>query len=146
MATEADHVALANKNHRTLLYLMEKENCYPEWIATVAFYKAIQVIEAVFCHELKKNAHTHRRRLDMLKQPQFKDIFPHFRVLWSASTIARYLHDHASSQEYSTFTDYCPADKVIKKFVKKRLRPIEEHSISMLSEEATGSLLRIPSE
>lgn len=144
MATELSHIALANKNHHTLQFLMEREVEHPEWITTIAFYKALQVVEAVFCNELKRNAHTHKRRLEMLKQPKFKAIFPHYRTLWSASTIARYLHDHESQQGYQAFSDYCPPGDVIKRFVNKRLRAIEQNAVSMLSKNALALLQRIP--
>lgn len=48
MASELVHIELASRNHRTLLYLLEKHDDPPEWVTTVAFYKAVQVVEAVF--------------------------------------------------------------------------------------------------
>ena len=51
MATEADHIALANKNHEVLLYLLKDAARFPEWITVAAFYKAVQIVEAVFVHK-----------------------------------------------------------------------------------------------
>jgi hypothetical protein len=48
MATEADHIALANKNHDVLLHLLNDVERFPEWVAVAAFYKAVQIVEAVF--------------------------------------------------------------------------------------------------
>lgn len=146
MAAEADHIALANKNHEALLYLMIDPEKFPEWITTVAFYKAVQIVEAVFSHHPStKNCSSHPERLNQLKRPEFVPIFRHFRVLYSASTIARYLHDNANHDSYSRFTDYLPAEKVIRKIIEKRLRPIEENCIRLLSSSAKQSLSRISS-
>lgn len=55
MPTEADHIALANKNHDVLQHLMQDPERFPEWIVTTAFYKAVQLVEAVFAN------HGHRQ-------------------------------------------------------------------------------------
>jgi hypothetical protein len=66
-------------------------------------------------------------------------------VLWQASSIARYLYDKENSRSYSTFSDYLPYEKVVEKMVYRRLRPIEQHAIGHLSEDARGRLLTISS-
>ena len=62
MATEADHIALANKNHDVLLYLMKDVRRFPEWVSVAAFYKAVQIVEAVFVHRHGRCCHGHCRR------------------------------------------------------------------------------------
>ncbi len=42
-----NHLSLANKNHQALQCLMADSQKHSEWIATVAYYKAAQVVEAV---------------------------------------------------------------------------------------------------
>lgn len=118
MAAVKDHIALANKNHEALLYLLREPGQFPEWITTVAFYKAVQLVEAVFREQLGRNCHTHKDRLRALKQPKFKDIFRHYRPLWAASCVARYLHDNDSGAAYSTFSDYISPEKVEEKIAE----------------------------
>ena len=51
MATESDHISLANHNHGLLLHLLAHGG-YPDWAATVGFYKAVHIVEAVFATEV----------------------------------------------------------------------------------------------
>ena len=147
MANELDHIALANKNHEVLIYLMEQPGKYPEWIATVAFYKAVQIVEATFSnHHSAKNCSSHPDRLAALKHPDFQLLFPHYRALYSASTVARYLHDNLSHTSYSKFSDYLPSEKVVSKLVYGRLRPVEENAIKLLSDDAKKELKRLDSQ
>ena len=142
MATEADHLVLANKNHQALLHLVPRPEDFSEWIATIAFYKALQVVEAVFVRRGYR-ASDHNRRFELLKT-SFPEIYRHFRVLWQASTIARYLHDNESNRSYSQFSDYLSPARVVEKLVFRRLRPIEELAVSHLSEAGRQALVRVP--
>lgn len=147
MATEPEHIALANRNHEALLYLMQEPQRFPEWIATIAFYKAVHVVEAVFSQQTNiRTSASHDERLRSLKIPRFKEIFTHFRVLHNASSIARYLRDRESRTDYSSFTDYIAADKVVDKIVNGRLRPIEQHAIKFLSAAGKQMLKRMDSQ
>ena len=38
MASEADHIALANKNHDVLMHLLNGVDRFPEWVTIAAFY------------------------------------------------------------------------------------------------------------
>jgi len=145
MATEADHIALANKNHDVLLYLLNEAERFPEWIAVTAFYKAVQIVEAVFVHKDGRCCHGHQKRLDALKTRGYKVLHRHYRALWSASSISRYLVDtEAPPGTYSKFADYMSAEEVVKRLVKKRLHGIECEAMSLLSDNARASLLRLP--
>ena len=146
MASEADHIALANRNHDVLVYLIARPTDFPEWITTTAFYKAVQIVEAVFANSRMRPSCNHTDRLRRLKaSAQFAPLFKHYRSLLSASCIARYLCDESSGKKYSRFTDYLPAEKVIEKMVDGRLRPVEQHSISLLSHSGARSLKRLSS-
>ena len=126
---------------KRLRYLIDDAERFPEWLTTVAFYKAVQVIEAVFRMQRGRNCHDHPSRLRALKNPPFPpSLFKNFRVLWSASTVARYLHDNSHDTPYSTFTDYMPANQVVEKVIKKRLIPVEQIALAFLSESGKSSL------
>ena len=129
---------------------MQKAELHPEWIATVAFYKAVQIVEAVFAHDLGKHSHGHDDRLETLKLGRFHHIYRHYRPLDGASRIARYLIDSRPRPRpegkigaFTCFTDYMPANRVVHRLIKKRLKPLEEHSLSHLSEQAKDALLMI---
>ncbi|APZ96937.1 hypothetical protein [Fuerstiella marisgermanici] len=149
MAGEADHITLANKNHAAL-ELLCKSGDYPEWVTTIAFYKAVHIVEAVFAYQLGRHSNGHDDRLEQLKSKKFQPLFTHFRPLYCASLVARYLVDFGpaklgqgrSAPQYKTFTDYMPTEKVMKSLVQKRLRSIEDNAVSLLSEAAKSSMVR----
>jgi hypothetical protein len=143
MATETDHVRLANRNHATLGYLMQEADTHPEWVATVAFYKAVHVVEAVFAANLGQHSSTHKTRMEALKMARFREIHKHFRPLYSASRIARYLEDGATHTSVSTFTSWMPANAVVEKLVRRRLRAVENACLDFLSDGAKSVLLRV---
>jgi hypothetical protein len=112
MATALDRILLANKDHDVLLALVGHYQKYPEWIVTVAFYKALHLVDAV-CLESGFVPSGHAHRLELLKRrPAWQPIHRHYRPLWIASGIARYLYDHEAKQNYGTFTDFMPVEDV----------------------------------
>lgn len=93
MSKPADHIAFANRCQKTLDYLLLEHNQFSEWIATVAFYKAIHIAEAMFAaNEPNATKHSidHKSRNQLL-QRGYGDFYKHFLHLWTASNIARYL-------------------------------------------------------
>jgi hypothetical protein len=50
MPTLDAHAAIARRNHDVLNLLLPKCDDHPEWIVTIAFYKAVHLAEAVFKH------------------------------------------------------------------------------------------------
>ena len=46
MPSEKSHIGVANDNHATLEYLLKEPDNHLAWIGTVAFYKALHVVEA----------------------------------------------------------------------------------------------------
>jgi len=144
MAKSSDHVSLANKSQLALSTLINDHSSHSEWIATVAFYKAIHLVEAA-CRTLgKKHPHNHNSRLDLLKsRKEIQPIYKHFKHLYVASCIARYLHDKDSDQAYSTFDDYIAPNDVAEVLVNKRLKCIEDELMKYLSEIDKENLARV---
>lgn len=149
MAREAEHIRLANRNHKVLLFLVKRPRENAEWIATVAFYKAVQVVEAVFATHLQKHCHGHVERLNELKQRAFPiELFKSLRPLYCASSVARYLVDSGGkivdppvpAVSYSQFVDYLSAEDVLEKLVLKHLVTLEQHAKKFLSEGAKKDL------
>jgi hypothetical protein len=144
MATEADHLALANKNHDLLLHLLQDAARFPEWVTVAAFYKAVQIVEAVFVHQHGRYCHGHQDRLDALKTRGYKVLHKHYRALWSASSVARYLYDSNARKGYSCFSDYLSPDNVVRAIVKRRLHGVECEAVGLLSDEGHKNLKRLP--
>lgn len=155
MAAELDHIDLANRNHDTLVYLVRSGDAHSEWVATIAFYKAVQVVEAVFITHLKKHSHGHDDRIADLKRPIFTGLFTSFRPLYAASLVARYLEDFSSrkcdaipsrAMRYTSFSQYMPANSVVTRLLKKRLQPLEQNALQFLSSEGRSNLKRIETD
>jgi hypothetical protein len=127
VARELDHIELANRNHEALAYLLKESTRFPEWIATMAFYKAVQLVEAAFSRTGEGTTSSHGERFQRLKRnTRFAHVFPHYRTLWQSSTIARYLVDQSSGAAYRSFSDYMSPAQVVEQLVRHRLRQIEK--------------------
>ncbi|KAA5545112.1 hypothetical protein FYK55_05360 [Roseiconus nitratireducens] len=79
-------------------------------MATIAFYKAIQLVEALLAKRHGSVSTSHFRRLERLRV-HHKDIYKQFRPLYNASMVARYLclPDEPGSTSvayFSSFSDY----------------------------------------
>jgi hypothetical protein len=142
MGKSENHLHLSNKNHDALLHLNKEQARFPEWIAIVAFYKAVQIVDAV-CHESGLTPNGHRQRLDFLKRrPDWQPIFKHFNALWGASCVPRYLYDTATDQPYTQFADYTSPHDVVTQLVGKRLLRIEQIALQCLKSASLKSMLQ----
>lgn len=105
------HLTMAERNQACLDLLLRQLADHPEWVTTVAFYKAVHLVEAMFANE-QPPGHSvdHVDRLTVLRsERRFTNIYRFFKKLYEASLVARYLETNA--QEYQSFTDYLtPAD------------------------------------
>lgn len=153
MASELDHIALANRNDVALRHLMLRPHDSPEWIATVAFYKAVHVVEAVLAAQRLGHSNSHFERLTALKAVRFRELFRQFRPLYQASRIARYMEYHGERNAdgtvlvapigvYTVFTTYLPPDEVEDKLIRRRLLPLENVAVSFLSPAGRAALIR----
>ena len=132
MSSAESHIALANKNQAVLRHLSSDLDSYSEWVATVAFYKALHIVESVFVEIGVGNASDHGDRLKKLKAGRrFDHIFKHYRPMWVASTVARYLEDPSDQTPYSSFQDYLRPEQVMKDIVCHRLRQVEKSALKL---------------
>lgn len=145
MASELDHIALANRNHEALSALLNADGEHPEWVATIAFYKALQIIEACFARQGIGHGHGHSKRLEVLhdKRRGFHSLCKHYEALLEASEIARYLSCRSSAASHTSFTDYMTMEDVKTDLLQKRLMNVEMHARQFLSEDAKSRLLQI---
>ncbi len=129
MPNEMSHLALANHNQDLLDILVTEIEKFPDWATTVAFYKALHIVEAVFaCENPARHGADHPSRERILKTiPKYTHIYRHYRVLYSASMVARYMQDNQTD-----FTNYLSPQAVIDKLLKHRLHEIEKSAVKQL--------------
>jgi hypothetical protein len=155
MSLEAEHIAQANRNQAVLEYLLLEPTMCAEWVAVVAFYKALHVVEAIFsrdpaiCH-----THIHGQRLEKLKHTKvYQSLYPSYRTLWSAATIARYLSGEIktgsgpTNQAYARFEDYLPVSDLRPRLLDSFLFDFERKASTFLSPNCGGLVTykRMPS-
>ena len=153
MPNENSHLALANHNQELLDKLVAEVDKFPDWTATVAFYKALHVVEAAFaCENPVRHGTDHPSRERILKSDRkYESIYRHYRVLYAASMVARYMQDNQTD-----FTSYLSPQQVIDTLLKHRLNEVEKSAakkmanpdklvtnVSRLSPDANSA--RIPS-
>lgn len=108
MASEAAHLAKADSNQSFLETIGDE---YPDWLAVVAFYKAVHLVEALFAREgTQSKNHTGRNRRLKKRHPA---IWKAFSPLFNASKLLRYT-DHKIS-----------AHKVRQELIANRLTTVE---------------------
>jgi len=113
MPSDSEHLAVAERNQELINHLLPEIKRFGEWITVIAFYRALHIVEAVFFRDHpNKHGHNHEGRENILKKTKrYQHIYKNYRVLWAASTVARYLEDHTCGKTYASFNDYLsPAD------------------------------------
>mgnify|MGYP001154663182 CR=1 FL=1 len=72
MSSFAEHINVANRNQAVIDHLIQCESACAEWIATVAFQKALHIVEAAFYDDaqVKHRSSHHARAETMKKKPQ----------------------------------------------------------------------------
>jgi hypothetical protein len=110
MPSKVSHLSVVRENTATIEWLCKGDPAMPQWVVTVAFYKALHIIEAVFAADKKSVArHTddHTQRNDLLRRNnRYHNIWKHYRPLWNDSLIARYLQGSNETDAYKGFSDY----------------------------------------
>src|SRR5262245_1955393 len=88
MATEKEHLDQASHNQDMLC--ATDPNRFPDWVATVAFYQAVHLVEAMFVRKgLTNQSGSHVRRNQLLKRT-FADLWKQYQPLYAFSRLARY--------------------------------------------------------
>lgn len=146
MASEQEHIARANRNHEALVALLAAPDEHPEWIATIAFYKALQIIEATFAFKGLGHGHGHARRLAVLQDRKngYASLCRHYEALLEASEIAPYLGARAvGGPGYAAFSAYMTMADVRDDLLKHRLMNVEMHARAFLCDASKSSLISI---
>lgn len=127
MPSQNAHLDLARRNQELIDHLRPDLARFSDWVTTVAFYRALHLVEAVFAADPSiKHGGDHGQRLRLLKNTRrYEAIFKAYQPLWTASVIARYLEDKESATEVSSFSKYLTPEQVEAKILRHYLRRVE---------------------
>lgn len=146
MASQKDHLAQADRNEQTMNFLMQDKESHGGWIATVAFYSALHYIEAallLFSDDIHN--HDHGSRFELIKKlanvnKELELIYKRYRILFTASCIARYLEYNAGTKGrpdyrgYPSFRD-CSFANVEEDLLVKCFKPVKDTVQKMLTRQ-----------
>ena len=119
------HLAMARRNQEVIQQFLDGGNRHPEWLAVVAFYKALHVVDAVlFADNPARHGGSHHNREHILKTTaRYQHIFKHYRPLYAASLVGRYLE--FNHNQFTCFADYMAPDFVVNTLLSHHLRQVE---------------------
>ncbi len=135
MPKVSKHIRLAARNKKALDYLILANGPHTEWVATIAFYTALQVVEAVLVKKTGTGSSDHGDRNWRLKTGRgLGNLWKHYRPLASASRIARYLQDDYGA-DYESFSSYLSSEKAEAILVKHHLAQIIKSAAKILGRD-----------
>ena len=129
MPSSAEHRDKADRNRKLLDTL--KTSGVPEWIAVVAFYTALHLVERLSACESIHNANHQDRLAYLNRHKKHRVIHASFQTLYDASQIARY-------GTVNQFDRAFPADTVEKTLVRKYLAAIEMYVLAHFAQPAAA--------
>jgi hypothetical protein len=139
MPSKNAHESAALENQQVIDYLLERVDDFPQWVVTVAFYKALHVIEAVFAGDVESPVqHTddHKYRNRILKTTnRYRHLWKHYRPLFEASLIARYLRENDNADTHEVFSQYMPPQKVKELVLGHYLHQIQNSARKLLNDK-----------
>jgi hypothetical protein len=127
MASEADHLACANRTQKTIEHLLTDRAVHSPWIAVAAFYKGLHVIEAVLATKGVHGASHEDRDRILRGERRYENIYRQYSQLKRASINARYLSD------CSAFDSYLTPDQVVQKLLQHHLVQLEKSAARFLT-------------
>jgi hypothetical protein len=120
MGTAAEH---EEKAIHHLEFLAEISDRYPDWLATVAFYAAVELVERLFSqYGVHSRSHEDRNRTVLRRYPS---IARAYKVLYGASFDAR----------YGGISSWMPIKEVHRELIDRHLN----HIRSFVESHAGGS-------
>jgi hypothetical protein len=131
-------------NIKVTSYLLAKPE-FCDWTATVTFYTALHIVEAVFFHDRthtnQRHGQSHENREKILKGTKsYQNIHRHYRPLQSVSVVARYLR--GLSKEGLTFQQYMPPKQVQEKLIKHHLTQVIKTASKFLSSTSANLIAK----
>jgi hypothetical protein len=131
MPSELSHLGVANENHSTIAFLLQDPDSHLAWVGTIAFYKALHVVEAALDVGFSKHLTDHTSRLRYLAQEnRLKKVYQHFHPLYAMSQKARYL---SNCEAGFRFADHISSKQMIDTYLKHHLHQVEQASLKLMS-------------
>jgi hypothetical protein len=127
MAAFQSHVNIVRQN--TILLnglLVPAVQQHPDWVATVAFYTALHMVEAMFYYDLPaKHICNHHDRQKELLSPRYQHIWRDYRPLYSMSRLARYLQNPTGAS-VASFSAHHPPHTVEQYVMQQHLPRVKD--------------------
>jgi hypothetical protein len=144
MPTAEAHLAIARKNQLLIERLRPAMAEHSAWVATVAFYKALHIVEAVFFHdaEIRHTSDHGVRNSHLRKIRRYAKVWSHYGPLYRTSLIARYLAEERGPA-YETFGDYMTPEQVEREALNHHLRQIEQSAARLVSTQLPDLVERV---
>lgn len=138
MPSKEAHIAVAKRNQATIDFLLGGDDEHLPWVVTVAFYKALHIVEAVFAADRQSpmpHSDDHKIRNRLLKTTnRYAQLWRMYRPLWEASLVARYLRVDDNSPSYNDFTQYMNRADIEQRVLAHYLAQIEASAAKLLGE------------
>ena len=135
MASEQEHISKANRNGDFLDQQLAAAISYDDWIAVAAFYKAVQIAEAIFAKlQPFDTAHSvsHKKRNAILKR-DYPRIWRPYYQLFRASLVARYLEVGHPGAAFPTFANFISHHDLVEVLLGVELIMVETEAAPLLS-------------
>ena len=138
MPSKAAHLAVAAEHKQTLNFLLPQGEDHLRWVVTIAFYRALHIIEAVFAGDPAapvQHTDDHTRRNQILRtQRRYTHLWKHYHPLFNASLIARYLRVDDNSTVYDEFAAFMDLATVQDTVLNHHLHQIERSAAKLLGD------------
>jgi hypothetical protein len=138
MPSKDAHLAAARENQFVIEYLCEKVDEFPGWITTVACYKALHIIEALFAVDgtgVYGHTDRHEQRNNLLKtSKRYQQLWKFYRPLFQASLIARYLRENQNGPTFEVFSQYMPPANVTRLVLGHYLKQVEKSATKLATD------------
>jgi len=119
------HLRLAQKNRDLLDRLLPEISQFSEWITTIAFYRAIHLVEAMFAIEGIHHFTHEQRESRMGQNPRkYGMLYRNYHILSTASKHARYLGTSVRDS-VTSFDAYISFTRVKRELIETNLLAVE---------------------
>lgn len=125
MPKQKAHADQCRHNEEAIRFLSGRIDNFPDWVAVVAFYKALHAIETVFATEGKHYGKHTERNSAIRNHPKLKAIWNSYRIMKSASRIARYLTEDEGACVFPRFASYMTPEQVKTTLLENHLVAVE---------------------
>ena len=142
MPNEVQHIQWALHNLDVIVYLLA-EPTYCDWTATVSFYTALHIVDAVlFAQETspdRRHGFSHdQRRRTLKKSAKYQELYRYYHNLHKHSEVSRNLK--LSHGKAMFFQQYMTWEEVKSVLLRQQLTPLMLEAAKLLGEQSANDL------